>query len=1144
MLTLSTWIRIELVTVAILAVSLAAIPVHAAEVDSLAAGFDSPPRSARPLVWWHWMNGWATKEGITADLEAMQRVGLAGAQMFTVGQTMHDPTGQPVQGPIAFMSPEWRQLVRHALDEGQRLGLEMSIMNCEGWGQAGGHSVTPAHGMQKLVWTEIQISGGKRIKLTLPRPVAPIGYYQDIALVAFPTAPGDEQTSPPLVTCSRSEIAPFQFAKDLAQQLELPLPMPDAPQWVRLDFAEATPFSSIRIDIEKMRDTGDPEQWQGSALLDAETRQFLSTFAGSKRWELQASDDGQTWKTITPIFTHGTTSLPAVRSRHYRIWMPVPPPLAEDLPLKRNQNITITNITLAGARIDRPESRTGQSVNAAIRDFSPIQSKGANIPRSDQVVDLTGITEWDAPPGRWTVQRIGHAATGARIAAGSVGGLEADKLSAAAVRDHLTRGILLAVLRDAGPHVGATLKTVLCDSWESGYENWTPRMREEFRQRRGYAIDPWLPVLTGRVIASTDQSERFLWDFRRTIADLVTENYYGTLRDFAHEHKLTVAAEAAGHGLPAVVDQLQCKGRTDVPMGEFWVSRRDTDDTKEAASAAHGYGKPVVAAESFTSTPDVASWTRDLASLKSEGDLQFCMGVNRFCLHRFAHQPWLDRVPGMTMGHWGANFDRTNTWWEGAPDWVTYLARCQYLLQQGTFVADLCYFYGEEAPVGLRISELTPPPPTGYDFDVCNAELLQQLEVSDGLLTLPSGMRYRVLVLPPRERMTPAVLRKVRELVQSGAQVVGLRPTKSPSLADYPACDAEVAKLAAEIWGEPKDAAEVDQKIGAGRALRADELTEALGVPPDFLTSDPNLKYIHRRVGSTEIYFLSNQAEQPLAAQCSFRVKGRAPEVWRPDSGQREFPAQYASEADRTTLPISLTAGDSLFVIFRCPAQDDPLVSIQRGEEAVSAAPTIDAGKINVTLSEPGAYSFTTVSGRQLAATVDELPAPIELTGPWKLRFTPQRGAPAMATFPKLISWTESTETGIKYFSGTATYETQFDVPSTAITAGRRITLDLGAVKNLAEVTLNGVELGSMWKPPFRWELSTAIKPGRNQLSIRVTNLWPNRLIGDFHIPPAERVTWASYNPYRADSPLLESGLLGPVRLEFAQVIELPAGER
>ncbi len=1129
------WNVAPLLVALLIAISRGPSVARAAEIDTLAAGFEAPPRSARPLVWWHWMNGYVTKEGITADLEAIEGIGLAGAQMFTVAQTMHDPEGQPVQGPIAFMSPQWRELVRHALDEGERLGLEMSIMNCEGWGQAGGHSVTPAQGMQKLVWTETQITGGQNITLDLPQPAAPIGYYQDIALVAFPTSPGDEQTSPPLVTCSRSELKPFKFATDRTKRLELPLPMPDAPQWVQLDFAEPMLFRSIRIDIEKMRDTGDPEQWEGSALLDAETRQFLRTFTGPKRWELQTSNDGQTWNTLAPIFTHGTTSLPDVRSRHFRIWMPVPPPLAEELPLKRNQNITITNIALAGARINRPEARTGQSVSAAVREFSPNLPNDAEIPSSDQVVDLTGKSKWDAPPGRWTVQRIGHAATGAHIAAGTVGGLEADKLSATAVREHLTRGMLLTVLHDAGSHVGATLQTVLCDSWESGYENWTPRMREEFQQRRGYAIDPWLPVLTGQVITSTDQSERFLWDFRRTIADLVAENYYGTLRDFAHEHKLLVAAEATGHGLPAVVDQLECKGRTDVPMGEFWVSRRDTDDTKEAASAAHGYGKPIVAAESFTSTPDVASWTRDLAALKSEGDLQFCMGVNRFCLHRFAHQPWLDRVPGMTMGHWGANFDRTNTWWEGARDWVTYLARCQYLLQQGTFVADLCYFYGEEAPVGLRISELTPPPPTGYDFDVCSAELLQQFEVESGL---------RVLVLPTRERMTPAVLRKIRELVRSGATIIGPRPTKSPSLANYPACDAEVEKLAAEIWGEPHNDTKPAHKLGVGRVLGADELSEALGVPPDFTTTAADLKFIHRRVGPTDIYFLSNQSEQPVVAQCSFRVTGRAPEVWRPDSGQREFPAQYTSAASQSTLPISLAAGDSLFVIFRSPSQADPLDSIQRAGKAVLAMPTIVADRYQVTVSQSGAYRFTTTNGRERTVIVDELPATVELTGPWALRFPPQRGAPAMATLPELVSWTESPQTGIKYFSGTATYEIEFDFPSTAISTGRRFTLDLGAVKNLAEVTLNEVKLGGLWKPPFHIEVTPAIKPGRNQLAIRVTNLWPNRMIGDLHVSPAERVTWTTFNPYQPDSPLLESGLLGPVRLVSSQVIELPRGKQ
>lgn len=1119
--------------------------------DDLEKGFAQPPDSAKPHTWWHWVNGCITKEGITADLESMKRIGLGGAQLFAVHLNMNAPDGSKIKGPVMFMSPEWRELVRYAVTECKRLDLELSILNCEGWGQAGGPSVTPAQSMQKVVWTESRIIGGQKISLALLQPQSQENYYEDIAVLAFPTAPGDDVSVAPVVTSSDKNAAPIHFTASGSPTVILPLPMPDAPQWVRLEFDREYTFNSIQILIKNMRDTGDPKQWEGSALLDDAARKVLSTLPPPRRWELQVSTDGETFRPVAPIFTHGTTSLPEISGRIFRIWMPVPPPLAEKLPLERTEKIEITGIDLTGVRIDRPEVRTGKTINASAREFSLTTGPIAGITPLDKVITLTGKTEWESPPGKWTLLRIGHTSTGARIAPAVVGGLECDKLNPAAVSDHLTKGMLGTVLHDLEPFVGNTLKNVLCDSWEAGYENWTPRMRKEFRQRRGYMIDPWLPVLTGHVVESIDASERFLWDFRRTIADLVSQNYYGTLRDFTHHHNMGVSAEAVGHGLPAVVDQLQCKGQVDIPMGEFWVGRRDVHDTKEAASAAHIYGKGIVGAEAFTATPEFAAWTRDPASLKSEGDLQFCMGINRFCFHRFVHQPWLDRAPGLTLGPYGSNFERSNTWWEQAKAWIDYISRSQFLLQQGDFVADICYYYGEDAPVGFRFDDLSPKPPAGYDFDVCNTEILKQLKVSHGRIVLPSGMSYRVLVLPARDRMTPGVLCAIRDLVKAGATVVGPKPTQSPSLADFPESDRTVAAIAKELWGDCDGKIVTSHTYGDGRMQWGGSLAEAIGEPPDFSSDDPTLKFIHRRDGKTEIYFVSNQAKREVLAQCTFRVNGLVPELWHPDTGLRETVALYASNDGRITLPIHFDPAGSVFVVFRLPASPDPVVSVQFEDKnlfissesylkpGVAGSPVREGAKILLTVSRSGPYTFRTAKGRTLTASAGEIPQPLALSGPWLVRFPPNLGAPGSATFEQLQSWTRAEDAGVKYFSGTATYQKDFTVPESWLRSGLKYYLDLGAVLNIAAVTLNGQDLGVLWKAPFRVEVTSALRANANRLVIKVTNLWPNRLIGDRQDFEKKPVTWTSYNPYRADSELLDSGLLGPVRLSASEVLTL-----
>ena len=608
-------------------------------------------------------------------------------------------------------------------------------------------------------------------------------------------------------------------------------------------------------------------------------------------------------------------------------------------------------------------------------------------------------------------------------------------------------------------------------------------------------------------------------------------------------------------------DPISLLSKGDQPMGEFWSNEQwSRPDCKLAASTAHGYGKRVVGAEAYTTGggPNT-EWQEHPFSLKAEGDHAFCVGINRFVFHRYLHQPYMDRKPGVTWRAIGINFERTQTWWQQGAAWMSYLTRCQFLLQRGIFVGDLCYFTGEGVPNAMvrrnvkggalptrvdgstfteitlsRHNALPPAPPAGYDFDGCNPELLMRMSVVDGRLTLPSGMTYRVLVLQPASTMTPALLRKIKELVQAGATVVGPKPVSSPSLASYPACDAEVKQLADEIWGDAVRQVHDLPRAGRGPAPLAAVL-EGSGVPPDFeysASDDADLDYIHRRDGEAEIYFVANRTDRFEEVECTFRVSGKAPELWHADTGQVEKPAAYAQKNGRTSVPLRLAPYGSVFVVFRGPAAANSIVDVRRDERPVHAEVALTSkGKIALDAWHTGVYELTPASGKILRATVSGQVGSRPVAGPWALRFPPGWGAPEQMAMEELISWTKHAEDGVKYFSGTATYGNDLHIPADLIGRDSLLHLDLGKVAVIAEVKVNGKDLGVLWKPPFRVNLAGLVKAGVNHIEINVTNLWPNRMIGDLRSPDAKHYTWTTWNPYTKDSPLLESGLLGPVTL-------------
>ncbi len=767
-----------------------------------------------------------------------------------------------------------------------------------------------------------------------------------------------------------------------------------------------------------------------------------------------------------------------------------------------------------------------------------------------EAVDLTGKFQdgklkWQVPEGAWTILRFGFTLAEVRVSEPSSPvepSWEIDPLSAAAMDRHFaSTGTKL--IDDAGPLAGRTLKYTHIDSWEIGSPSWTARFNEDFRTRRGYDLTPYLPALAGKTVTSKEVTERVRWDYRRTLADLVAENYYGRLNKLSRERGLGTHPESGGPFYTHDIDGLECEGTNDIPMAEFWASRfpypltsglvegvsanffRSSESdfpacnygsVRQAATASHIYGKPLCQAEAYTCFND--DWTEDPYFLKSYGDRAFCSGLTRNVLCFYVHQPDLSAKPGFQWVHTGTHFDRNITWWEKSHAWLAYLARCQYMLQQGKFAADILYFSGEAIPNFVLIDR---KPVAGHDFDTINAQaLLARATVKDGRIVLADGMNYRYLVIPENVglSMTPTVITRFRELVESGATLIGSRPQHAPGMTDYPRCDEQVKQQADALWGTGASESGV-RTVGAGRVIWGKTVQEVMNadqLPPDVemggLPEDVELDWIHRRSASEDIYFIANLSDRQVSLEITFRIDRRTPELWDAISGSMRKLEEFREENGRTIVPMTFDQRQSYFVVFR--------------RDSYAAQPA--AGKRN----------FTKTRGI------------VTLGGPWEVSFDPAWGGAERVTFEQLEDWSTRPEEGIRYYSGTAIYKKTFDIPH-----GIRgpLYLDLGEVKNLAQVRVNGKDLGVVWTAPWQVAISDVAREKGNELEVEVVNLWPNRLIGDGKLPIDKRLTLTNVATYEQSLPkdfgdsgcplcaerkrtgkppeLLPSGLLGPVIL-------------
>ena len=1062
--------------------------------------FKTPPASAHPRTWWHWTQSNITRDGITKDLEWMKRVGIAGFQLADVASG----NGQTVDKKLIYGTQEWKDAVRWAASEADRLGLEMAVFSSPGWSLTGGPWVKPEQAMKKLVWSTTRVNGGALFNSRLSQPPAQEGagpnlagtplrpgaphYYSDFAVIAYRT-PTDETTgeAEPIVTTVNG-IADYKVLSDenMLTGINVTASGPEKIAWLQLEYPQPVPARSI-------------------------------TIAGSKGipyGRVMASNDGSRFHTLTTLpgksgYRGGnirTYTFPDTRAKYYRIEFTNDPPkpgeVISQVTTAADSIYTLSELMLHdGGRVNRWEDKTGFNF---LFEYSGVATPpvpaSAAIAAAD-IIDLTakmqadGTLNWDVPAGQWTVMRFGYALTGSknRPAVPAALGYEVDKMSRKHVEAYLQ--YYTKLLQDAtGPFFGKSLQYVMMDSWEAGIQNWTDDMLVEFQRRRGYDALHYLPVMAGHIVGSAEESDRFLWDFRRTLVDLIAENHYGTITGYLNKQGIKTYGEAGGVSLESIEDALLNKKYVNIPMGEFWVkdlhpSSMYYEDMRGAASAAHIYGSNIVAAESFT-----GGNYESPATLKHLAGYWFSQGLNRLVFHTSAHQP-LDTKPGNTMV--GTHINRNITWAENAAPFIMHLSRCSYLLQKGTYVADIAYLLNEGAPSTMPFwgAGLQPPRPDGYEFDYINTDAFLNLMTVDagGRLDLPGGMSYAILVLPPTQQMSLPVLEKIRQLVAAGATIVGPKPTGAPGLSASPDGDAQITEIALQLWADLDGISRTTRTYGKGRVCWGTPLKDVLAaikVPRD-ITIDRlpgEVAWTHRRDGNTDIYYIMNRTDTVQDLRISFRTAGKDVSLWNPDNGDIT-PSSYTLAGDFTLVPLHLEQQQNLFVVF--------------SDKASQASRSI---RVRDT------HTLTVING------------------PWQLSFPPKSGAPPGLQLQTLSAWTDNKDPGVKYFSGTATYTRTIDINPMWLKPGAVIWLDMGKVYDMAAVWLNGKNVGLVYDAPYRVEIGKSLKPGSNKLEIKVTNEWTNRLIGD-NANPDKKVLDAYIRPFGGQYTMPVSGLLGPVKL-------------
>jgi len=1004
--------------------------------------FKNTPESQKLAVYWYWMNGNMSKDGVVKDLQSMKAVGINRVQIGMIGPGQGAP-----EGPVKMFTDEWWDILHTMFKTATDLNIEVGLFNCPGWSQSGGPWVKPSQAMRYLGYAKDTLVGPQKFVGKLPE----VGKdAQAVRVLAYPLTEASATTSADFadpaniaIKCDKPMVVRSVIVEPVHKQAEVP----------------ATLFVK-----------------DGDSCKEVET--FLINRSNAAT---NVGFDPYAPIVISVPEVYGSEFVLKVKPGVVQNVTLSDQPVVERYPEKSFAKMWPTPHPMWDAYMwrDQPEFSDAKVLSDAdVQDISSLMAED-------------GTLTWTVPAGKWVVMRTAMLPTGAECSPAPTEGtgLETDKMSKEHIRAHFDN-YLGVILKKIPAEDRKTFKIVVEDSYETGGQNWTDNLIDDFKKAYGYDPVPYIPVMSGTVIGSEDMSDRFLWDLRRLIADEVSYNYVGGLREVSHEHGLTTWLENYGHwGYPG--EFMQYGSQSDEIGGEFW-SFGDLGDIENrvASSCGHVYGKEKVWAESFTcGGPD---FTQYPGQMKQRGDRFFTEGINATLYHLYIQQPD-DRVPGINAW-FGNEFNRNNTWFAHLDVFNDYIKRCNYMLQQGRYVADVAYFLGEDCPkmTGTRDPEI----PEGYSYDYLNGEALMDAAMVAGKLTLASGMQYSVLVLPKIKTMRPELLAKIESLVADGLVVLGPAPEKSPSLQGYPECDAKVKALASKMWKDDVDPFSRSTRYGKGRIYKDASLEQVfadLGIAADFTSDDPDLplQFIHLRLADGEYYFVSNQSDKPLEFDAMFRVMGKTPELWNPLTKDVRDLTEYKTLTKVTKVPMKLEAFESSFVVFR-----------KDTDKASSNGCNYPEKNVVMTLDSP-----------------------------WTVAFQEKRGGPeAPVTFNTLHDLTTDKDIHIKYFSGIATYTNTFKLKK--LPEGEAY-IDLGKVMVMAKVKVNGEYAGGVWTAPYRLNISGLLKKGVNTVEVEVVNCWRNRLIGEKDaIPEAERFTFQTSTYLNKDSELQSSGLLGPVEIQ------------
>lgn len=1060
----------------------------AVSAQDLKKGFQTPPQEARPRVWWHWMNGNITKDGIRKDIEWMHRVGIGGFHNFDAGMA----TPQVVEKRLTYMSPEWKDAFRYAVMLADSFGMEVATAACPGWSNTGGPWVKPEQAMKKLTWREMNVKGGKRLNMVLPAPFTTTGFFQNVPLgsnsATFTEADRQKEWYKDLYVLAVRRSMADKTMKELGAKVTSSGGHFTLEQLSDGDLAKA---ESLPADNEKgyawiQYEFKKPQTIKALSVADGSVRSEWAAAPAPVTKHLEVSDDGKTFRRVCDI-PHGgaarqTIAFEPTRAKYFRVVFDNPVVIDIYAALNPNKQEQPKSTPVAElmlytvAKINHAEEKAGYATPSDLMEHQTTASAGELVTAND-VIDLTdkvdadGNLVWDAPKGEWTIYRFGYSLTGKENhpASPEATGLEVTKIDKDAFTNFLE--YYLKTYQDAtGGLMGKRgLQYLLIDSYEAGWETWTPKMPQEFEKRRGYSLLKWLPVLTGRIIESAERSEQFLFDWRTTIGELIEECMYANADRIAKKYGLGTYFESHENGRLYLVDGMSAKSKADIPMAAMWTvvpgqksanssSMMAESDIHESASVAHLYGKKYVAAESLTANGlDGGAYSYFPGNLKATADLEMANGVNRFVIHESTHQPIDDKKPGLGLLIFGQWFNRHETWAEQAKPWTDYLARSSYMLQQGRNVADILYYYGEDDVVTSLFAHRHPEIPACYNYDYLNKEALLNLISYDGQhFVTPSGNQYQVLIIDKNcIHVSAEVQQKLDALKRQGAPIFDLKT----------------------------------QTVGEALSnIRPDVMADGM----------KDLRYVHRTSAEGEIYWVNNRRDEARSIDVYFRVSGLKPTLWHPETGETED-VSYEIKNGETVVRLNLVENDAVFVVFSGKTEQTKVIVPEKQEILFRHIDT-----------------------------------------PWTVRFDETWGGPGETTFNKLISYTESDNKGIKYYSGTTVYKNNVLTSEPELKQGRFV-LDLGKVGCMAEVIVNGRNLGVLWKAPYKVDITEALKPGTNDFEIRVINQWANRIIGDKQPDCQKKYTYSAFEHfYRPDSELLPAGLMGPVDILLVQENPLP----